>query len=211
MLELLNFKVRILPLVLGCAVTFFGWMLYWLSINVTGGALGGALGVLAGTLFSLIFRRPELFFPLVLVLGLVGVILGIILIRKMHKLTFFLTGFVLGVLAGEPVILLLGRLGVLLFTPFYVDMLIKCGLGVIGGILVLYYNRYIITVLTAASGSLILMSSWQFKGDTARAMGRDAFFIKVLISLLVFIAGIFFQAWFLRKKRLPVEPPPPEK
>ncbi len=187
MIEILNFQIKILPFVIGAGVAFFGWTAYWLSINVSGATLGGTLGAGLGAGIALLLGRLELFLPLVIVLGLVGIVIGILLIRKLHRLAFFLTGCALGVLVGEPIMLTLRNAGIYPFEKLWTEILLKVGIGIAGGLLLVRFNRYVVCVLTAAVGAVILMSSWDFKGG-------------VLPGLPIFLWALFVQVYLLRKK-----------
>jgi len=190
MFEILHFQIMVLPFLAGAAIAFFGWTLYWLSINITGGALGGTVGVALGAASAFLFGRDVLFLPLVFAMGGLGLILGIFLIRKIHILVFFLTGFALGVLAGEPIVILLAGLGIAAMGNLGLEIVVKILTGIVGGILLMRFNRYIVSVLTAAVGSMILMSSWNFRGG-------------VLPALPIFIAALFVQITLIRRRKLP--------
>ena len=187
MLNILNFQIKILPFVIGVAVAFFGWTLYWLSINITGAAFGGTFGCCLGALISMLFQRMELFLPLTIILGILGVILGIFLIRNIHKFTFFLTGCALGAFAGEPIVRILSGLGVHWFDGLWAEILLKFASAVLGGLVLMRYSRYAVAVFTAAVGSVILVSSWDFKG-------------WIFLVLPIFLCALFVQIYILRKK-----------
>jgi xanthosine utilization system XapX-like protein len=192
MWEILNYEIKILPLIAGGSIAFLGWLLYWLSINITGASFGGTAGVLLGALLSLLFGKEELFYPLVAILGIVGIILGTIIIRKIHKLVFFLTGFALGALIMSPVFEILKIFLVGFFISFYIKILLKILCGIICGFLLYKFNRYVISVLTALTGSLLMMSSWDFKGGA-------------MIGVPLFLVSFIFQVFILhgKKKILP--------
>jgi|GEM_PF-547838 len=188
MFEILNVQVKLLPFLLGVGIAFFGWILYWFSINITGAAVGGAAGVCVGAFASLIMGRQEFFLPFVLILGFIGLVFGIFLIRKVHRIVFFLMGVVLGILLELGIEKGMAEYGFFLIDKMWVQIVVKLGSGIISGLLLVRFSRYIVSVLTAFCGTMILLSSWDFKGG-------------VLPGIPVFIMAVFIQVFLLRKKR----------
>jgi len=187
MIYLLGISIKIVPFVLGLSIAFFGWILYWVGLNMTGATFGGAIGVMIATLLALLLDRQDLFLPLVLILGFMGILLGIFLIRKVHKLVFFLTGIVLGIIVEMVVQKCVKDLGYYSMRELWVDLSVKIGSGLISGLLLLRYSRYVISVLTAFCGTILLWSGWGFHKGT-------------LPAILIFFIALLFQISLIRKK-----------
>lgn len=187
MIEIFSYKVLLLPLIIGSFIAFFGWILYWVGLNVTGATLGGAFGVVIGVLLSILFQRNDLFIPLVIIFGIIGILFGIFFFRKVHILVFFLVGLALGILAGGPLLELLVKTNLLESHSGGIDLLVKGVCGAIGGLLTAYFNRYIISILTAAIGTLLMMNSWNFRGG-------------LRLGALIFFCALMFQIVIVHKK-----------
>jgi hypothetical protein len=175
MITLFDFQVKIIPFAAGIALAFLGWILY-------------SIGVATSLLVSWIIAQPALLVPLVIVFGLTGMLLGIFLIRKVHKIVFFFTGLVIGLLLGHSMQVGLVSFGLLPEAGSGAVILFRVLGGIGGGILVLYFNRFIISFLTAFSGSLIMMTSWDFR------LGLVPFFP-------IFFSALFCQLFILRFRR----------
>lgn len=188
MISIFDFQIRIIPFLIGAVIALLGWTLYWIGINVTGALLGGSIGILASLFFTWIFDQPALVFPLFLIFGLSGMILGVFLIRKIHKIVFFIVGLIIGLLLGDSLQNGLIFLGISLQAKTGIAVLSRVIGGMLGGILVCYFNRFIISFLTAFCGSLIMMTSWDFRG------GLIPFFP-------IFFLALFSQLSFLRLRR----------
>ena len=187
MVEIFSYKVLLLPLILGIFIGFFGWILYWIGLNITGAALGGAFGVAIGSLLSILFQRNDLFLLLLVIFGLIGIFFGIFFFRKIHMVVFFLVGLGLGILAGGPLLELFEKTRVLESPTGGVDLLIKGVCGVTGGLLTAYFNRYIISILTSAVGTLLMLSSWDFRGG-------------LRLAAIIFFCALLFQIMVVHKK-----------
>jgi len=187
MFTILDYHIKAVPFILGAALAFFGWTLYWLGINITGAAVGGTIGMGMGAGMALLFDRNEFLIPLVIIMGLLGAILGMILLRTIHKIVFFLTGFVLGVLAGGPVLQIMANASSFPTGRLEVEIGLKVACGLIAGVLLLLLNRYIVVLLTAAIGTFLLLYSWDY---------RNAAFAAPLI----FFPALIFQTCLLTKK-----------
>lgn len=188
MISFFDFQIKTIPFLIGVSFAFLGWILYWVGLNVTGALLGGSVGVAASLLAVWIFAQPVLRFPLVLIFGFTGMILGVFLIRRVHRIVFFLVGLIIGLLLGDSL-----RNGVVFLglTPQVKTELVVLSRvmgGIAGGILVCYFNRFIVSFLTAFCGSLIMMTSWDLRG------GLIPFFP-------VFSLALFFQLIILRSRR----------
>ena len=187
MWELFHFKIRILPFLIGFLTVFFGWILYWFGINITGAVLGGTVGVTVGGLSAVVFGQ-NLFFPLVTILGLIGVIFGIFLIRTIHGVVFFFSGLIVGALILGAVMEALVNSGMTTAPILFVNIAVRAAGGITGGFLLWKFNRYIISVLTSFAGTFIMMGSWNFRGG-------------LLMGAVFFLAGLVFQIIVLGKKR----------
>ena len=187
MIYLLGIPIKIAAFVCGFSIAFFGWILYWVGLNMTGATFGGSIGVFTAALAALVMDRQDLFLPLVLILGFIGILLGIFLIRKIHKIFFFLTGVILGIIVEMVIQQSLRNFGVYSMKELWPAMALKIACGAISGLLLLRYNRYIISVLTAFCGTILILSSWEFH----RGM---------LPGIPIFLLALLFQIFLLRKK-----------
>lgn len=160
--DLYGYELRLLPLCLGAALAFFGWILYWLSLNVTGAAAGGTIGFALGGGAAFLFKHPDLFVPFALIAGVAGIVAGIFLIRKIHLAIFFIAGASLGILAGDPLYRALADAGVIPRAVAW-ELGLKAAAGLLGGVITAATHRYAVSVLTAAVGTVLLMASWRFQ------------------------------------------------
>jgi hypothetical protein len=188
MISFFDFQIKTIPFLIGVSIAFLGWILYWVGLNVTGALLGGSVGVAASLLAAWIFAQHALRFPLVLIFGFTGMILGVFLIRKVHKIVFFLVGLIIGLFLGDSLRNGLVFLGLTPQVKTELVVLSRVMSGIAGGILVCYFNRFIISFLTAFCGSLIMMTSWDLRG------GLIPFFP-------IFFLALFFQLFILRSRR----------
>lgn len=148
-----------LPLAGGAALLLFGWYLYWISIHVAGAAIFGGISLLLAT--SLAGGR-EWSSDAVLALQAgtagIGAIAGVVIVRQAHRMIFFLWGaLATGVLlflslqwARGNVEALPGWLGGELALAFLPPL----G-GLVGGFLLLRFDRVMLAACTALLGSLL--------------------------------------------------------
>ncbi|HPB32561.1 MAG TPA: hypothetical protein PLB62_13995, partial [Candidatus Sumerlaeota bacterium] len=100
MMTILDVQIHIAPLVLGFCLAFFGWILYWTGLNLSGAVLGGFLCLAATLGVAVASGNMNLFFPLGLILAIPGALIGIFLFRKIHAAVFFFAGALIGIAAA---------------------------------------------------------------------------------------------------------------
>jgi hypothetical protein len=87
--------------IIGVVLCLFGWLLYWLGINLAGGILGaGIVGAIAYQIALHTVQEPNQSLYIGIGGAVLGAILGMFLVRKLHRLFFFLSGAFLGFLLG---------------------------------------------------------------------------------------------------------------
>ena len=102
MFFLFGYSIKAAPFIMGAALAFLGWALYWTGLNITGASLGASLGMAMGWGAAMLSKRQELLLPTIIVCAFLGAILGVFLARTIHKVFFFLTGCALGVAMTIP-------------------------------------------------------------------------------------------------------------
>jgi hypothetical protein len=172
-------------LVLGVLVGTLGWMLYWAGINVIGAFVGAGAGLAFGVLVQLYFEIERFVFVVHALSVIVGAVGGVYLMRALNYYAFFIIGVFLGTAVGSSFLAL----------SIFEDqewartdraLIIATVIGAVsGGLLVLMLRRYIIAIVAAVAGSMLIGVS--FPGPH-----RD------VIVLLSFIGSAAIQFLFIR-------------
>ncbi len=183
MITILDVQIHIAPLMLGFCLAFFGWILYWTGLNLSGAVLGGFLCLAATLGVAVASGNMKLFFPLGLILAVPGALIGIFLFRKIHAAVFFFAGALIGIAAASAVLPALSAFRPAFFAQPPGSWIFKAACSLLGGLILWRFNRYIISVLTAAAGTILLMASWDFRGDPAVALG--IYFSALLFQFIV--------------------------
>jgi len=189
----LSASPQLLQLLLGLALCLFGWLCYWGGLHVLGALVGVALGMGLGWLA---IRAGELYNAAVPVLGacaLIGALIGIFLIRQIHRGFFLVAGALVGLVAGLQVVLWLQA------TGEWGDWLKPTGAAtglVLGAGLFLLLSRHIIILITAVIGAAMAATAYAF---------RD----PLLLFLIFFFGALILQTGVVRLLRLPSWNDPP--
>ena len=148
-------------LLVGILLATMGWVVLPWAVRISGFLLGGTVGILIVDLASLAFPDfwpnsiPILFLISALLLGFLGALLA----GKVFKASFFVAGFVVAILLkarldefqGLSQSLAGGAWG---DFPLTVGFTLLCGL--VGGILLALLKQYVLVVLTALAGAVLI-------------------------------------------------------
>jgi len=186
MFTVFGYRVETLPFAAGAALAFLGWTLYWLGINATGAALGGVLGMAFGGGAAILIKREDIVLPFMLITGVLGALFGIFLLRTIHKIVFFIAGVALGVLAGVYIVPSVARMWNLSPNRLDVEIIGKAACGLVVGIFFLSLHRYIVILVTALIGTILLAHSWNYRGGIA-------------VPLCIFFSALIFQIYLVRR------------
>jgi len=171
---------NLLLIIAGLAVGLFGWVLYWAGVPLIGGLIGagagGALGVFAADYFHLSLNLQFLLLGIGIVLG--G-ILGVLLMRALQLYFFFTAGAIMGASLTWS-LLQQGPVKGLAATSTGWGVLIAVVVGaVIGGLVLVYFRRFIVAVITSIVGVFLLTAGLP---EQFRLIGG-------LVALVVFLAA----------------------
>lgn len=182
-------------LVVGGLLLVAGWLLYWMSLNVTGALLFGATGLLLGEGLSRLMGLEGAATVAMMAGGaLLGAISGAILARLIHALLFFFTGAGVGAAVFFSVVTAL-RAAHPSDQWFASDEFFAFGLpisGVLTGILFVVLSSWVVILATSLLGATLISAGldWPLDG--------------LLIPPLA-LAGIVLQAFLSKSKREKVE------
>ncbi len=200
----------ILLIVIGLLNCFFGYRIFMVLLVITGLLLGGIAGGAAGHAIG------DGSAPVTVLGAVLGALIGAVLMVTSYLIGVFMVGAFAGAIAGtalsacfadrpEPVLLLI--------------------LAIIGGVLALVIQKYVIIVATAFNGSfgVVLGVAHLFMADAIRlAAGRNGLrqlggwgYILFLSWIALGIAGIIVQCLTTKDKpkadagdHSPAPPPP---
>ncbi|NQU42493.1 DUF4203 domain-containing protein [bacterium] len=145
--------------VLGVLLCVAGWTLYWVGLSIAGAVIGGILGVAAGWLILTFTKIEPTQAYWILALGLVlGGILGVFLIRKLHRLFFFVLGACIGLALGwngADALMNWNWLGSDL-DPVYWRIIFGVLGAALGGFLMVIGSRVVVIAITALAGSILV-------------------------------------------------------
>lgn len=187
MFFLFGYSIKAAPFIVGAALAFLGWTLYWTGLNITGASLGASLSMALGWGAAMLFKRQELLLPTIIICAILGALLGVFLARTIHKIFFFLTGCALGVAGGVTVVQYLGKMGYIRVGHLGVDVGVKAATGLAGGILMLLFQRYIVIIASSAVGTLMMVYS----------IGSH---IYTPLIPLIFFPALIFQIILIRSR-----------
>lgn len=147
-------------LIVGLVVATFGWMIYWAGINVIGAFVGAGAGVALASLITNMFELQR-FGPFISLGGLIaGGVAGVYLMRALNYYAFFIIGVMLGAPIGTSFV------GLSIFedqewamtdTALIVSTVVG---AVLGGVLVLMLRRYVIALVAAVAGAMLIAVSF---------------------------------------------------
>ena len=172
----------------GLALCLMGWTLYWVALNLAGAAAGAILGFALSYVGADLARVDPAEVWWIPALGtLAGFILGIFLMRGVHRFVFFLVGAALGLAVGQQ--------GFEWANEGFPDIQAHAaawrvgflaGGAVLGGVVMLWGSRWVVALLTSVAGSLLVVLSI-----------ADPLALLVLAPLIP--ASFFFQLGLLRR------------
>ncbi len=147
-------------LILGVIVAVFGWMIYWAGINVIGAFVGAGAGVALAGLITNFFNLSG-YGPLIAMGGLfVGAFGGMYMMRALNYYAFFIIGVMLGASVGTSFL----NLSIFEGQEWAMTdraLIISTVVGAItGGMLLLMFRRYVIAVVAAVAGSMLIAVSF---------------------------------------------------
>jgi hypothetical protein len=171
------------PLVCGLVFLLAGWGLYWLSLNLVGGVLGGGLGLIGAEAIAGLNSLEGTNLNLVRCAGFViGLVAGILLVRWLHRLAFFLSGSLLGGTGFFLAVSALRAAG----EPEWAqdDMVLAFGTpvaGLIVGVLSVACAKYLVALSTSLIGGLLVMQAleWPWHGWPLPAIALGGFAFQV--------------------------------
>jgi len=187
---------------LGALYCFFGYRIFRVLLGILGFILGAA--AVAAVAWDVFGRDQQV---IVILAGLVGGVIGAVLMVMLYFVGVFLLGAWLGSLLG---VLLTGGGG------STVEIVIIVTLAVIGGIMAVIFQKLMIIVSTALSGSWVIVSgvsqlvgggsvpvrSLQYHPDIGflRSMGIGGY-VMLLFWVLLGTAGMVVQYRITRERR----------
>lgn len=146
-------------LIFGVLIGTLGWMIYWAGINVIGAFVGAGAGVALGSLVITYFSLSR-FGPFISVAGFfLGAAGGVVLMRAINYYAFFVIGVTLGAPIGSSF------LGLSVFENqgwAHSDraLIVSTVIGAVsGGVLVLTFRRYVIALVAAVMGAMLVAVS----------------------------------------------------
>ena len=193
--------ISIPEILTGVALCLLGWTLYWIGLHAIGVAAGGALGALIGMAVSAIFDpQGEWTLPIMALCGGLGALVGVFVIKKAHRLVFFIVGLLAGGMAANitwPSVL--HALGDSLSADYHLvaRWVFAAVMAVFCGFLMVPFSHYLIIIATSIIGSMLLVLNL----DPAYTGPGLVFF---------FVASLLIQTLSLRRlggrRPRPVEP-----
>ncbi len=178
-----------LTLFLGMVECFFGYRMLKIVLGVTGFIVGGLL--CSELVYEVMGRHPVI----ALIAGFVGGAIGSLLMIGLFPLGLFILGAVLGLIVGEAISRsILGS----------INPIIVLSLVMVGGVAAIVMFEEMIIISTSFVGAyIIVISVGKFIGmpntlfgfhkfDSSRESDGQ-FFVMLLFSILIGIAGMFIQ------------------
>lgn len=172
-------------LVVGVVIATLGWMIYWAGINVIGAFVGAGAGVALAGLITNAFEL-ERFGPFISVGGLfAGAVGGMYLMRALNYYAFFIIGVMLGAPIGTSFLGLSVFEGQEWATTDRALIIATVVGAITGGMLVLMLRRYVIALVAAVAGAMLVAVSFP-------EQHRD------VVGLLTFLASVVIQFLLIR-------------
>jgi len=172
-------NVDVVLLVAGLVFLLGGWLLYWTSLNIAGGLIGGGIGLIIAEVGLLAFDQLE---PLQqnalrgagFVLGLIA---GVMLVRWLHRLAFFVAGSLVGGAAYYLIVCAFRENGAEWAQNDAVLAFGTAVAGSISGAVCVFAAKFIIALCTAAIGAVLIMQSigWPWSGLAVIPLGIVGF------------------------------------
>jgi pimeloyl-ACP methyl ester carboxylesterase len=173
--------ITIIQVLLGIVVLISGRKLFWLFVGVVGFAIGAALAA------QYISADSEV---LKLLIALGAGILGAVLALFLQRLAVGAAGFVVG---GYGLTAILDAFGIRFGLPFWVLFLVG---GILGAVLVAVLFDWALILLSSLAGADMIV----------RAIDVSLL-LRLLLILLLVLAGVGIQAAIMRSERAHPRPP----
>jgi hypothetical protein len=160
-------------IVLGCTLGLMGWLIYWAGLPIIAGLIGaltlGSLGYIASGWAQATFEWSDSVIPFMVGgCAVVGMLLGVTLMKLLQTYVFFIAGASIG-----------GALGWMAAgTPFFVKItaanlalgqfILVGAFAIVFGLITVRLRRYVIALITSFAGALVvgmgLPPEWVFPG-----------------------------------------------
>lgn len=181
----LDVTVAAFQLVLFLAICFFGYKILKILITIDGALTGLIIGVVAGVF---LVNATGLESWVILADSFAFMLLFGFLAFKLYRLGVFLHYFLCGTLVFGVILALFQ------VEDIWVIIGVSAGFGIIIGILALIFNKIYIIISSALIGGLCA-------GDAIGVLVEtDKDGVKILIGLIIAIAGAVFQFWYENKR-----------
>ena len=163
--------MEIAYILIGLALGTLGWLLYRAGLTIVGALVGAAFGGAIASLLSGAFGLQNTGF--VAGIGVVaGIVLGVLLIKALLTYFFFATGASLG---AAFAMFLSGNSSQIAGVP---QGLLVAFCGLVGGLLLVYLRRYVVALISAVLGAVIL----------SMGLPREYQSVGMIVALVVFVA-----------------------
>lgn len=167
---------------LGIASCLFGWIIYLAGLKITAMAMGATIGMVVTVLISFMLNLSNPFYALIVCLP-AGILLGLYLSNKLHRLLFFLTGSSFGSLLASWILTWHISAEPALWEKITIYLITI----VLGGFLAVYFSTYIISFVTVTLGTILinLAVKQSFFHPALLVIWGSAFLFQILtLSLL---------------------------
>ena len=144
---------------LGLGLCLLGWVVYWGGLHTIGAATGAGLAV---AILLQLWRPAEIdarCLAISAAVGLLGLCLGVYVVRRLHFGALAVLGGALG-----------GFLGCLIGLEFWGQSLATAAIGalagaLLGGLLFVYFHCQILVLSTSACGAILLGQGFGFENS----------------------------------------------
>lgn len=172
-------------IIIGLVLCLFGWTLYWAGLRLMGGVCGAIAGAALGAVVVLLGGWDTYLNVGCAIAAVLGGVIGLWLIVRAHYVLFFFTGAVAGLTTAwvfESAWLpwVQTRIPATLGQILYYS-----GFTLVGGLLILFAHRMIVTTLTAFAGTVVFVLGLPNR-------------YQVWLFLPVFITSLVVQLGILR-------------
>jgi len=170
-------------MIAGLVLCLFGWTLYWAGLKLIGLACGAIAGAALGGIVILLAGYDTYLKVGCAIAAVLGALIGIYLIVRAHYILFFFTGAVAG-LTVAWVFEHAWSAGVLERVPGTPGLLLYyAAFTLVGGLLILFAHRMIVTMLTALVGTVVFVLGLPYEYQVW-------FFLPLFFTSLVVQLGV---------------------
>ncbi|MFH0792838.1 MAG: hypothetical protein V2A74_02265, partial [bacterium] len=134
------------------------WTLYWGGLHAAGGLSGAALGLGAGWVVAIVGEFEEQLILLQIGGAVLGMFVGIFVLRQLHYFLFFLTGAMLALLAGLLGLRVARGMEGIALPDMRWQMVILAVASALGGVLMVMLSRSVVALVTGFIGSLLVVA-----------------------------------------------------